>query len=316
MKTHVLTSLSFAVLSFSSALASPLTAPVVHKIGPVNASCSGGVVPAEVGRGLPEKSGLKIGPAAEVAFDPFPGSSVLVTEKSDASIQRIEFERQGEHVRKRAATLGLDAGRLFYSIEKFKPAVTQFQVITPGRIVSVRAKVTKPNGVDSAGMVEIVDKSLLVTVLSGSAEVSGQGGTITVGEGCVLTAGPAGAGLLNLIDGQVTMFDASGGVVETRAANPQEILAGRSNFQVALSVAEQAIATASLGADVTAAIGSTVAQINRDLTANGLAALTLTAAGAAAPQTAGFEVYSGLGMPAAQTVNPANITGVVRSGER
>jgi hypothetical protein len=320
MKTHILNSLWFSLFSLSSALAGPIMAPVVHKTGTVTATApGGGVVTSQVGHALPEKSSLKTDPGSEIAFDPFPGAAVLVTEKSETTIERMEFARDGERVSKRAATLRLDAGRLFYSIEKFKPEITKFEVTTPGRVVAVRAKVMKPGGVDLAGMVEIVGKSLIVTVLSGSAEVSGQGaGSITVNAGSVFTDASAGARLVNLVSGNVILFDASGNVLETRAATASELLAGRSDFQTAMAVAEQAIATASLGGDVTAAITQTLVKVNSELALNGLEALTTTAVGTSgtSSRSAGGSVYPSLGMDGGQTANPANISGVVRSGER
>ena len=320
MKTPVLTGLLVSLISISSALAGPVMAPVVHKTGTVTASApADGAATPQVGHALPMKTSLKIGAASEIAFDPFPGSTVLVTEKSEASIEQMEFDRDGERVRKRAATLRLDAGRLFYSVEKFKPDVTQFKVITPDRVVAARAKVTKPGGADLAGMVEIAGNSLRVTVLTGSAEVSSADGkSVVVDEGSLLTAAPAGARLVNLVTGKETIFDVLGNVTETRTASADELLAGRAGFQTALGVAEQAIATASLSGGMIAAISQTLVQLNRALAADGLDALTTVAVGSTttAAKSGQAPLYAPFGMDGAQTVNPANISGVVRSGER
>ncbi len=320
MKTPVPAPLLVALLFVSSAPAAPVTAPVVHKAGTVTASApADGAVTPQVGRALPIKTALKIGPASEIAFDPFPGGTVLVTEKSETTIEQMEFDRDGDRVRKRAATLRLDVGRLFYAVEKFKPDVTKLKVITPGRVVAVRAKVTKPGGADLAGIVETVSKSVLVTVLSGSAEVSGPDGkSVVVDEGSVLTTAPAGTRLVNLLTGKTTMFDALGNVTETRTASADELLAGRAGFQTALGIAQQAIATASLGGETIAAISQTLIQLNRALTADGLDALTAIANGSTTVTGKSVQAptYSSLGMDGAQTANPANISGVVRSGER
>ena len=295
-------------------------APVVHKVGVVTASApADGAVTPQVGRALPTKTALKIGPASEIAFDPFPGSTVLVTEKSETTIEQMEFERDSERVRKRAATLRLDAGRLFYTVEKFKPDVTKLAFTTPNRVVAVQAKVTKPNGVGLAGMVEVVGQSVLVTVLSGSAEVSSPDGkSIVVDEGSVLTAAPTGTRLVNLVTGRTTMFDTLGNVVETRTTSAAELLAGRADFQIAFGIAEQAIATASLDGETIAAMSQMLVQLNHALAADGLGALTMDAADSTttAGKSVQAPIYSPTGMDGAQTVNPANISGVVRSGER
>lgn len=291
-------------------------APVTHKVGTVTAV---GAETPKVGSALPMKTSLKISPASEIAFNPFPGGMVLVTERSETTIEKMEFERDGESVRTRAATLRLDAGRLFYSVEKFKPEITKLKVITPNRVMSVRAKVAKPGGVDLAGVVEIAGKSVLVTVLSGSAEVSGADAkSIVVDEGSVLTASSGGARLVNLLAGTTTMFDAAGNIAETRTASAAELLAGRADFQVALGITQQAMAAASLSGEMIAAISQTLSQLNRALAADSLGALTLASSGSNA--TAGgslpASLYSPLGLNGAQTANPANISGVVRSGER
>jgi hypothetical protein len=332
MKTPILHSLWFTLFSLSSALAGPIMASVVHKTGTVTATAPGaGAVTSQAGHALPEKSSLKTEPGSEIALNPFPGASVLITEKSETTLEQMEFVRDGEHVSKRAATLRLDAGRLFYSIEKFKPEVTKFQVTTPGRVVAVRANVIKPGGVDLAGMVEIVGKSLVVTVLSGSAAVSRQGSgsittevsgqsssSVTVNGGSVFSDAPEGARLVNLTSGQVTLFDALGNALETRAATASELLAGRSDFQTAVTVAEQAIATVSLGGDITAAITQTLVKVNSNLALNGLEAMTTVAVGASetSSTSASRSGYPSLGMDGGQTANPANTSGVVRSGER
>lgn len=295
-------------------------APVVHKAGTVTASAPGdGAINPQVGRAMPLKTSLKIAAGGEIAFAPFPGGTVLVTGNSEAAIEQMEFGRDGERVSKRAATLRLDAGRLFYTIEKFKPDATKFEVNTPDRVVAVRAKVTKPGGVDLAGMVEIVGKSVLVSVLSGSAEVtSPDGKSISVDAGSILTDAPAGARLVNLTTGKETTFDALGNMVETRTASAAELRAARAGFQIALEVAEQAISAASLGSGMLAAISRTLTDVNSALAANGLDALTTTAVGSTTAVGRGAQAsgYTPLGLNGAQIVNPANVSGVVRSGER
>ena len=85
----------------------------------------------------------------------------------------------------------------------------------------------------------------------------------------------------------------------------------------ALGVAQQAISVAALDVGMFAAITRTLGQVNGYLAANGLQILTTTAVGATTAN-AGFggSTYRLPGMDGAQTANPANTSGVVRSGER
>ena len=112
------------------------------------------------------------------------------------------------------------------------------------------------------------------------------------------------------------MFDALGNVTETRTTSGSELLAGRADFQVALGIAQQAIAAASLDGETVAAISQTVNQLNRVLAADGLDALIAAGSNTPAGKTVQALTYAPFGMDGAQTANPANISGVVRSGER
>ena len=292
-------------------------APVVHTVGSVMATAPGsGPINSKVGGALPDKTSLKIAAGSEIAFDPYPGGLVLVTEKTDTTIDSLEFVRSGEQVQKRAATMRLDAGRLFFAIAKFKTNVTKFVVTTPDRAVAARAKPEKPAGVDVAGMVEVRGKSLLITVLSGAADLSGPGkGLMEINAGSMFSSDGATSRLLDMVSGKISFFDAAGDLVESRAANAAELLAGRTNFQSALGIAQQAISVGSLDGGMIAAITRTLVQVNSSLASNGLDALTATAVGAAKSGFGGA-TYQLPGMDGAQTVNPANISGVVRSGER
>lgn len=298
-----------------AAFSSPLTAPVLNKKGSVAATAPGGGIKlSEKGGFLPERTSIQTSPNSSLTYLAYPGGAVKLDEKTNSTLQHIEVVRDGDHIQRRAALMRLDAGRLFYTILKFQNKATQFQVTTPDRVVAVREKKPKPEGTDVAGMVEVKDKQTYATILSGSASISGTGGNpITVNAGSFYASDGTHITVLNLITGNFTTYDESGNVLNSRIATNAELLAGRTDFQSALGVAEEAVAEAGLDSSIGTAIAQTINQINRYLAFNGDPAISTTAVGSTQSSHPGPLL---LGMNNGGSANPANTSGVIRSNER
>lgn len=315
MKIRLLTAIFLFPGLLPAAFSSPIMAPVLYKKGGVAATAPGGSITLSAkGGALPEKTSVQTSPGGTITFLAYPGGAVKLDEGTNSTIQHLEVVRAGEHIQRRAALMRLDAGRLFYSILKFQNKVTQFQVTTPDRVVAVREKKPKPGGTDVAGMVEIKDKKTYATILAGSASIASAGGqSITVDAGSLYSSDGTHITVLNLITGNFSTYDESGNLLDSRNATGPELLAGRTDFQVALGVAEVAIEEAGLDPSIATAISHTINQINTYLASNGIQSISTTAIGSAPTTHSGVQLP---GMNNAGTANPANISGVVRSGER
>jgi hypothetical protein len=315
MKIRLLATIFLFPGLLPAAFSSPIMAPVLYKKGGVTATAPGGSITlSDKGGELPEKTAVQTSPGGVITFMAYPGGAVKLDESTNSSIQHLEVLRANGHIQRRAALMRLDAGRLFYSILKFQNKATQFQVTTPDRVVAVREKKPKPGGTDVAGMVDIKDKKTYATILAGSASISSAGGqAITVDAGSLYSSDGAHITVLNLITGNFSTYDESGNLLDSRNATGPELLAGRTDFQFALGVAEVAIEEAGLDPSMATAISHTISQINTYLASNNIPSLSTEGIGSAPTNRLGSVLPS---MNNASTANPANVSGVVRSGER
>jgi len=95
-------------------------------------------VPLVEGSTLPSGSVITTGPGAEVIIVPYPGSSALIKENSEVSIDHVTYTTSGATVQNRAADLGLHLGTMTFAVDPGMEDVTDFKIHAGGAVAAAR----------------------------------------------------------------------------------------------------------------------------------------------------------------------------------
>lgn len=311
MKTIL--SLSVAVLSVLpfSASAEPVLARVLEASGSIQATHAGG--PLQAGATLPVGASITTGPASKITFNAFPGSVVSCTAQTQATVVSMEVSRAAGVVH-REATFKLDAGLLFFAVDKVNWENTQFQVLTPGG--TVLAKKPELPKTATAGIVEVKDGQIRVAAQAGRMECTGpNGATFAVPGGAVLSSTGQGFQVVDLTSGQTTVYDGSGTITATRTAANGELTSAAEAFSKGAEVTETLIAGGVIGQELSAAVRETLITVNQRLAELGMEPAGTAQVGALPGAAASQPLPTSSGFPSGSVANPANSAGPVNSPE-
>lgn len=297
------------------ATAEPVLARILETSGSIHATHAGGAV--QVGATLPAGASVTTGPASTITFNAFPGSMVSLDAKTRATVVSMEVSRAANMV-SREATFKLDAGLLFFAVEKVNWDATRFAVLTPdGKVTAERPESPKTA---TAGIVEVKDGKFRVVALAGRLAFAGpQGTNITLAHGSVASrSGGEGFQVVDLTTGQTTVYNSSGVVAETRVATTDEVASASEAFSDGTVVMEALIAKGAISQELASAARETLISVNQKLAEIG--AKTIGDDRVGALPKGSDHALSALssratveGFSRESAANPANVSGGVRS---
>lgn len=104
---------------------------------------------------LPHGSRVRTAEGATVIVRVVPGAAMKIAENTTVTIDGMEFEKQGDQVKKRKARISLDAGTVSALLDHRDPEATDFRIETPQGSAAARGTFYGVSVVDGQTFVSV-----------------------------------------------------------------------------------------------------------------------------------------------------------------